>query len=320
MNSFDCVVIGDVFVDIIVKVDKAYQQLRGGTSYCSFAETALGGGGNVAVGLSTIGGRSAFIGKAGRDFYEKLYVDDLKRNKVSAQLFLDKHLPTGLTVAFVEKNQRSFLVFRGANDQLRSEEIEKATNLIERSKYVYFSGFSLINDPQRNTILEAIDHAKKLEKKIVFDPGAYNLARSEIRLFDNLLDVCDVFSPNLEEARAITNATNIEDVISKLRERVPLTLLKCDKDGSILISKAEIVRVPGSDIQCVDPTGAGDAYTAGALYGLSRQMPLESIGKLANWFSAKVVSQNGPRSFPAKSRIARFLEKLTGCKPDSSAD
>ena len=69
MDSFDCVVIGDVFIDIIVKVNgNAGQFCRGGTSYCSFAETALGGGGNVAVGLSTIGGRSAFIGKASRVF------------------------------------------------------------------------------------------------------------------------------------------------------------------------------------------------------------------------------------------------------------
>jgi fructokinase len=311
MNSFDCLIIGDVFIDIIVKVNGNYKQLpRGGISYCSYAETALGGGGNVAVGLSTIGGRSAFIGKAGQDFYRKLYADDLRENGVATKLFLDKHLPTGLTVVFVENDQRSFLISRGANDQLASEEIERAANLIERSEYIYFSGFSLVNNPQRDTILRTIDHAGKLGKKIVFDPGAFNLAKSEMRLFNSLLDMCEVFSPNLEEASVMTGMTKIEDIIGKLRERVPLTLLKCDKAGSVLISKAEVVKVPVNRGKCMDPTGAGDAFTAGAIYGLCRKMPLKSIGQLANWFSAEVVSQNGPRSFPKKSKIMHFLRKL----------
>ena len=314
MNLFDCVVIGDVFIDIIVQVNgNDWHLRREGTSYCSFAETALGGGGNVAVGLALIGGSSAFIGKAGHDLFAKLYVQDLKRNDVATKLFLDKQLPTGLVVVFVEDGlQRSFLVFRGANDRLLSEEIERANNIINRSHYVYFSGFSLVNNPQRNTILAAIEKAKKIKKKIVFDPGAFNLVKSEMKLFDNLLDVCDVFSPNLEEARAITNTTNIDDVINKLRAKVPLTLLKCGRSGSILISKNEVIKVPGIDVKCVDPTGAGDAFTAGALYGLSHKLPLKSTAQLANWFSGQVVSKNGPRSFPEKSRIEYFLKGLRG--------
>jgi len=318
MNLFDCVVIGDVFIDIIVQVSgNDWRLCREGTSYCSFAGTALGGGGNVAVGLSTIGGRSAFIGKAGQDFFGKLYLQDLKGNNVATKLFLEKTLPTGLVVVFVEHNlQRSFLVFRGANDRLLSEEIERAYSIIKRSNYVYFSGFSLVNNPQRNTILRAIDQAKRFKNKIVFDPGAFNLVKSEIRLFNDLLDVCDVFSPNLEEARAITNAATIDDVINKLQVRVPLTFLKCDKAGSILISKNKVIKVPGADVKCVDPTGAGDAFTAGVLYGLSHKLPLESIGQLANWFSGQVVSKNGPRSFPEKSRIEYFLKRLSGHNPN----
>lgn len=318
MNLFDCAVIGDVFVDIIVQVNGNYQQFcRGGTTYCSFASLVLGGGGNVAVGLSTIGGKSAFIGKAGRDFFGKLYIKDLKRNGVETRLFSDKNSPTGLIVVFTEQDfQRSFFVFRGANDQLLPEEIERAYNIIKRSKYVYFSGFSLVNNPQRNTVLRAIDQAKKLKKKIVFDPGAFNIIKSEIRLFDSILDMCDVFSPNLEEARAITNSNDIDDVVCKLQDRVPLTFLKCDKYGSILISKDEIVRSPSGNVNCLDSTGAGDAFTAAAVYGLSHNLPLESIGQFANWFSGEVISKIGPRSYPKKSRIDDFLKSLFSHNPN----
>jgi len=312
MDLFDCTVIGDVFTDIIVQVNGSYDQFfRGGTSYCSFAKAVLGGSGNVAVGLSTIGGATAFVGKAGHDFFGKLYLQNLGEEGVISKMFLDEHFPTGLIIVLVEDGkQRSFLIFRGANDKLSSDEIEKAASLIRRSSYIYFSGYSVVNDPQRSAIFRAVDLAKKFKRKIVFDPGAFNLIKSQKKLFTKLSSLCDVFSPNLDEACAITNVNNIEDATDKLREKIPLTALKCDKNGCILISKEKVVRMPGFNVRCIDPTGAGDAFTAGLIYGLSRGLPLESIGYLANWFAAEVVTSVGPRSFPTKSRISHFLRRL----------
>ncbi len=309
---FDCTIIGDVFLDVIVKVNRSSERFfQGGTSYCNFAEAVFGGSGNVAAGLSVIGGTAAFVGKAGYDFLGELYIKDLKERGVVAKIFLDEHSPTGMVLVFVEDGkQRSFLVFRGSNDKLSPSEIEKAKSLIKRSNYLYFSGYSLVNNPQRSAILRALELAKKFKIKIVFDPGAFNLVKSEKTFFTKLLDSCDVFSPNLEEARAITNATDTNDVINKLREKIPLTTLKCDQKGCILINKENVVRVPSYNVRCVDPTGAGDAFTAGVIYGLSRGLPLESIGQLANWFAAELVTSVGPRSFPTKSKIERFLERL----------
>jgi sugar/nucleoside kinase (ribokinase family) len=312
MDLFDCTVIGDVFVDTIVKVNGNYERFfRGGTSYCNFAKALLGGSGNVAAGLSAMGGTPAFVGKAGYDFFGKLYIQDLKEDGVVTKIFLDKHSPTGLIIVLVEdEKQRSFLVFRGANDKLSPAEIDKAVSLIRKSTYLYFSGYSLVVDPQRSAILRAIDLAKKFKSKIIFDPGAFNLVKSEKALFTKLLDSCDVFSPNLAEARAITNVSDTDDVIDKLREKVPLTALRCDENGCILISKENVVRISSYDVECVDPTGAGDAFTAGLIYGLCRGLPLQSIGQLSSWFAAEVITRIGPRSFPTKSKIERFLKRL----------
>ncbi len=77
-----------------------------------------------------------------------------------------------------------------------------------------------------------------------------------------------------------------------------------------MISKEKVVRVPGYQVKCVDPTGAGDAFTAGLIYGLSRGLPLKSVGQLANWFSANLVTRIGARSFPKKSKTELFLKRL----------
>jgi fructokinase len=311
-NSFDCVLIGDVFTDIIIKMNKNNEQIcRGGTIYGNFAKPVLGGIGNVAVGLQTLGCKTAVVGKAGKDFLGRFYLQDLKANGVTTKIFLDGDFPTGIILAYLELGtERSFRVFRGANDKLSIDEIDKSTNLIKQSDYVYFSGFSLVNNPQRSAVLRAIDLAKSFNKKIVFDPGAFNLIESEKSFFSKLSSLCDVFSPNLEEARAITNSTDLKDVVEKLRETIPLTALKLDQNGCVLITKKRIMNVSGVKSKCVDPTGAGDAFTAGLIYGLTHKMPLESTAQLANWYASQVISRIGPRSFPKKPKIKHFLKRL----------
>jgi sugar/nucleoside kinase (ribokinase family) len=308
-KDFDCTVIGDIFIDLIVHVSgNRTKFFYGGTSYCDFAKAELGGSGNVAVGLSLLGGKASFIGKAGQDFFGRLYIRNLKKNKVIPQVFFDKCSPTGLVLVFVDnRKERSFLVFRGANDKLSTRDIEKSADLIKKSKYVYISGYSLINEPQQSAILQGIETSRKYNAKIVFDPGAHNLIRSKPQLFAKILDLCDVFSPNLDEASATTNATNIGDIVNKLKGKVPLTTLKCGENGCILISENNTVKVPGVKVRCMDPTGAGDAFTAALIYGLTHELPLEATGQLANWFAAQVVKHPGPRSFPTKSRIDYFL-------------
>jgi fructokinase len=314
MDQFDCTVIGDVILDIIIQVTGDQRPFfTGGTSYCDSAKAVLGGSGNIAVGLSSLGGKAAFVGKAGSDFFGKLYMLNLKKKGVVPKIFFDNDFPTGLIIVFVENGkERSFLVSRGANNKLSIDEIEKVKNLIMRSRYVYFSGYSLVNDPQRSAILRAIELARKFKAKIVFDPGAYNLVKSKQKFFAKLLNLCDIFSLNLDEAEAITNTTNMEDVIRKLRNKVPLTALKCGKNGSILISEKNTLKVPRFKVKCLDPTGAGDAFTSALIYGLVRGLSLETIGQLANWFSAQVTTRVGPRSFPSKSGVDACMHALSG--------
>ena len=145
----------------------------------------------------------------------------------------------------------------------------------------------------------------------MFDPGSYNVVESKPGLFAKILDVCGVFTPNLKEAMAITNTTSIKEIVKELKRKVSLTALKCGIKGSILSCKDRTVKIQSFRVRCMDTTGAGDAFTAALIYGLVQGFPLESIGKLANWFAAEVLTHIGPRNFPSKSKIDCFLKNLT---------
>jgi sugar/nucleoside kinase (ribokinase family) len=166
--------------------------------------------------------------------------------------------------------------------------------------------------------LKAAKTAKEHKTKIAFDPGAHNLIRSKPWLFAKALDLCDVFLPNLEEASEITRTTNKDDVISALKNRAPLTAMKCGKDGCILISKKRVVRVPGFNVKCVDSTGAGDAFASALIFGLANNFPLRNVGQLANWFASQVTTRIGARNFPSKTKIRSFLKEQEPQRNSSS--
>ena len=311
-SRFDCVAMGDVMFDVYVgNSATTIHFLKGGTSYCDFAKIDFGGTGNVASGLALLGGKTVFIGKAGNDCWGRLYAEDLKTKGVTTRIFYDNGLLTGLTLIGLEGDgERSFCVFRGANDTLSGHDVDKSIDLIRRSEYLYFSGYSLANNPQRTAILKAVKTAKEHKTKIVFDPGAHNLIRSEPGLFAKALDLCDVFLPNLDEASEITNTVNKDDIISALKNRASLTAMKCGKDGCMLINKKETVKVPGFKAKCVDSTGAGDAFAAALTFGLVKDFPLKHVGQLANWFASQVTTRIGARDFHSKTEIRSFLREL----------
>ena len=311
-RNLDCIVVGDLCWDVIVKIRGGVDLTYGGTAYCEFAGLFPGGSANIAAGLSFLGGNAALVGKVGKDRLGKLCLEDLKRNKILPRIFIDNALPTGLITVFVDnRGERSCIVSRGANDNLSPEEITTVSDLMRQSKYLYITGYSLVNSPQRDAVLLAAEMAEKLDAKIVFDPAAYNLVTSKQDIFNKLLRLCDIICPNLEEAKAITGIGDVDNIVSDLRGSFSVLALKLGSKGCVLADKSTVIKIPGSRVSCIDSTGAGDAFVAALIYGLSRGFKLETIGKFANWFAARVVRRFGPRAFPVRSSLTSFMARMT---------
>ncbi len=310
--KFDCTVIGDICLDITVQASIDDIDIPiGGADDCDLIKASFGGAGNVAVGLSLLGAKVALVGKAGRDISARICKSELRKNGIMMKISHENNLHTGIVLAFVdEKKERSFLVFRGANKALSENDIHKADKVIQNSKYLCISGFSFVSDSQRSAILSATRIAKKNNVKVVFDPGSYNIIKDYRNYFQEILNNCDIVSPNFKEALAITNSANLKDAIRTLSKAHFLTALKRGANGSVLINGNKIVKTPAYRVDVVDTTGAGDAFTSAVIYGLNREMSLESIGKLANWFASQVIVDFGGRSFPSKIKIKRFLRAI----------
>ena len=86
-----------------------------------------------------------------------------------------------------------------------------------------------------------------------------------------------------------------ERLLRALGEDAPVVFMTRGANGAMALDASGAVSVPGRAVPVVDTTGAGDAFAAGALYGLTHGMDAGDAAKLGVYASAKVVAAFGAR-------------------------
>jgi sugar/nucleoside kinase (ribokinase family) len=309
-KEIDCTVVGDAMLDITVK---GTTQLKPrGTSYCETISIQPGGSGNVAAGLSKLGGHSAFIGKIGKDALGSIYIENLKKMGIQTHPIIDKQVPTGTCIVLVDEfGERSFIVFRGANNTLKPTEIEGFRQTIANSKFLYVSGYSLVEHPQAHAVKKAVHLARKEGVKVVFDFGSYNIVKDYRETVEEIITDSDVLFPNYEEAKALVNKTAVSDIAKGLSELAPIVFLKLGEQGCVVINGRTHHKLASQKVKPIDTTGAGDAFAAAAIYGLTHKLSLTNTGILANWFASRKVLTAGPRVTQDKKEVNLFLRSFS---------
>jgi ribokinase len=128
----------------------------------------------------------------------------------------------------------------------------------------------------------------------------------EIRRLWPRLSSC-VLGP--EEAQALTGVASPEGAAAALVEVGVQTVgLKLGAQGCLLANAAGVHAVPPFEATVVDTTGAGDAFSAGLIFGRLRNLPLSASGTLANALGslATRVWGAGP-VLPGRAEAIHFL-------------
>ncbi|MCB1487958.1 MAG: hypothetical protein KDJ88_10940 [Bauldia sp.] len=152
-------------------------------------------------------------------------------------------------------------------------------------------------------------------KVISVDPDDRYLDQLEDADFDRLLAAVDLFLPSLQDAIALVPGASPATALATLRERapeVPVIAVKCGSDGVLMhaAGSSDLIHVDSAAVEVIDTTGAGDAFSGGALLGYARTGdPLEAI--LHGTVSASyAVATNGPGA------LVHADEKETGRRLD----
>lgn len=262
---FDITSLGEILIDFT-------SHGRNSQGQRLFAQNAGGAPANVAVAVARLGGKSAFIGKAGNDMHGRFLKETLRENKVDcSSLILDNDYFT--TLAFVDlkddgEREFSFARKHGADKMLSKDDIP--LEMIKNSKVFHFGSVSLTDEPSRSATLYGAEKARELGIAVAYDPNyrasLWESKEKAIKEMRNGANLADLIKISDEETELLTSETDCEKAAEKLIENgTKIVVVTLGKDGAYVRTKDGGKFVKGFSVNAVDCTGAGDAFWGGFL-------------------------------------------------------
>lgn len=265
----DIVAIGEILIDFTPSG-------KNGQGADLFAKNPGGAPANVLAMAARLSGKTAFIGKVGRDAFGNFLRSVLVQNGIgSSGLAEDETVPT--TLAFVqldENGDRSFTFYRnpGADRMLTAQDVK--TELIDSCRVFHFGSVSMTHDPSRSATLYAAGYAKAQGKLVSFDPNyramLWDDEADALEQIRQGIAMADVLKVSEEEAQLITGDNDPASASQKLLDMGPaLVLVSLGEQGAFYRTTSCAGHVPAYSVEAVDTTGAGDAFVGAILWQLS---------------------------------------------------
>ncbi len=282
--TFEVLVVGSVNADLVTRVDR--RPAPGETVLGSDLETHPGGkGANQAVAAARLGGRVAFLGRAGTDGQGDFVRDALRGDGVDISHLIATPGPNGVALITVgPEGDNSIIVSPGANARVSEEDVAAARPLFEAGSVV-----SLQLEIPLPAVLAAARAADAAGARVVFNlspPAAVP---------DELLALCDPLVVNEHEADFL-GATDPSGLLSRGPRSVVITR---GADGATVADRDGATDVPSPKAEVVDTTGAGDAFTGALCVRLARGDDLATAARFAARVGAAAVRRPGAQSsFP----------------------
>lgn len=243
--------------------------------------------GNIAYSLALLGVQPLVVASAGQDFGE--YRQWMTSQGVDA---------SGVHEVIGEFTASCFINTDQANNQL----VAFYTGAMARSRDLSLLGFGLtqhdlvvISPTDPDAMARYVRECRELGVPFLFDPGKQTPRLSADQILDGL-DGAYALIGNDYEFAMMAQVTGKSE--RELIESVPLTVITHGEKGSIVSESRNGTRIDTTvDVAPVDevrdPTGAGDAYLAGFVFGLSQQLPAVTCGKIASLAGAFAIEHHG---------------------------
>ena len=157
-----------------------------------------------------------------------------------------------------------------------------------------------------------IEHARDCAAAnipFIFDPGQ-GLPMFNGEELTHFIELATYVAVNDYEAELLTERTGLS--LQQIAERVSALIVTRGEQGAEIFTSDGRLDVPVVKVaDIIDPTGCGDAFRAGMLFGLTRGMDWMTIGRLSSLMGAiKIASQGGQNHAPSVAQIEdRFFQE-----------
>lgn len=223
---------------------------------------------NVAIDLAKQGISVDVAGCVGRDSAADLLFSTFETHRIgSSAVVRAESWPTSKTVILlIEGQDRRYLHVAGANRVFRIGQVSRewAANL----KVFYLGGLFALPAIDLHALGEFLRFCRSSHVITVVDVICPQQLHGMTEL-KAILPHIDVFVPNEDEARAFTGVTDVFDQLGAFQKAGANTvIITRGSHGSVAARGHETWRCGTYQMNVVDPSGSGDAFTAGIIRGL----------------------------------------------------
>lgn len=250
---------GDVIDDIVCAPSRP---IRLDTDTPAVIRSRPGGSAaNTAAWLGSIGADVSFVGVVG--------TGDAERHAVSlpgVHVHLREHpdLSTGRVVIIIQGDRRDMLTDRGANAVLGPADVPD--ELLRRTRLLHMTGHVLLNRDGTAGVRTLIGRCRAAGILVSVSPGSVGFIADlgPGRVVDAFAGADIVFA-GYDDGALLAGSNDPVEIVRALNARFDVAILTRGSAGVTAIESGEIVDLSIQPRPIVDPTGAGDAFSAGFL-------------------------------------------------------
>jgi sugar/nucleoside kinase (ribokinase family) len=310
---FDVLGIGNAIVDVVSRTDDAFLSrhdmhkgamilIDAATADSIYAtmppglESSGGSAANTCAVAAALGSRVAYIGKVADDQLGGVFGHDIKAAGVHFPTTpLVDGAPTARCLILVTPDgQRTMNTFLGACVTLGEADVDPV--LVAASAVTYLEGY-LFDPPEAQAAFRkaaAAAHAAGRQVALSLS-DAFCVNRHRAAFLDLVANHVDILFANETEITALYQRNSFQEAAEAVRGQVALAALTRSEAGSVILRGAETVTIAAAAATVVDTTGAGDAYAAGFLAGLTAGKSLDLIGRMGSIAAAEIIGHFGAR-------------------------
>ncbi len=294
-------IFGDVTLDRIFSVD--WLPAEGECRVIRSSKALFGGrGANIAIATGRLGMSVALCSIAGRDFFPSGYASQLKKHNVDIEsLTIVEEAETSRFSLYEDQEGGSYAFYEPCVDMY----YDTLAFDIRRLKGYDMVHFTLAHEKFAGKVLDKLEHTKKILSASL----GREIYLISARYLRRLLGTCEYLFMNETEAGILkakvktaggtelfTNYSNLQAIA-----------ITSGEAGSVIHTRREKIKIPAVKAKrATNPLGAGDAYVAGFLYGVSKKYDMRTCGKIASAVASfAVVGYGAQSSLPDLGRVKR---------------
>jgi 2-dehydro-3-deoxygluconokinase len=265
-----------------------------------FSLRVAGAEANFAIALRRLGISATWVSRLGKDPFGDVVFETLAAEDVDLSLVVREDAPTGLFFKWRSTGTSKLIYYRKGSAASFLEPSDIPDGALDRTKHVHLTGITMaLSRSARETVIDVARRAHARGIPVTFDPNyrpaLWSGPDAAAAAHRPVLDMAEWYLCGLEEGCALWEATDADSLFAALDAAgLWRAVVRIGPEGALVNDAGTVTHVaPDRLEEVLDEVGAGDAFSAGFVFGLINGWSPPDCARAGNVIAAHALLGTG---------------------------